>query len=153
MVVLRNCTRGGCYLGLSVCAIVIRLIGKNLYDGSALYNSAIVPLTHIVLSIGILLTIDWFLKNVRNVSGKTALRILSYFDKLSIYVYISHSWLYNGTLLSVFQYSYPIALGFLVFIVSLLAISTILMYIGSIITKQIGKVVNQTPQQTEYRRN
>lgn len=69
---------------LFIVAIGIRLVFKIYFDGTILYNSYVVFLTHTMIAISLFNIFKLMLKNIK------ANRIIDWFDEISFYVYISH---------------------------------------------------------------
>lgn len=69
-----------------IISLVIRLIGKELFDGTLLYERIIVNITHLTLAFMIYKLVS----NSKVLMSKFPDKIINYLDGISLYVYITH---------------------------------------------------------------
>ena len=72
---------------LIIFSVVIRLLSKNAFDGTPLYDIIFFSLTHLMLSVGLY----YVIKYVTNFFEIKENRIVNYIDELSFYIYITHN--------------------------------------------------------------
>ena len=124
-------------------AVALRLIGKRYIDGSVFYDEVIAPVTHVMIAAAFVVGIKWLFEMSPIAMNRVASSYpILHLDRISIYVYISHTMLFGGIVLSVFKWPLPVLILMVLFVVFVIAFSTLLWYVGEWLTKQIDRVVS-----------
>jgi peptidoglycan/LPS O-acetylase OafA/YrhL len=118
-------------------SVIMRLVGKVYFDNTTFYDNVLSSVTHSMLALSIFI----FLKYCDNRFNKAVCSIASFpvikwLDKISVYVYLTHTWFLGTLICNVFDYG-NIFVGFLLLIICTLSISSIFYYTNVQINKLI----------------
>ena len=113
-----------------IASIIIRLLGKYLFDGTIIYDRIIVTITHLILSFMIYKLIS----NLREKTKKISDKIINHLDNISLYVYITHCIFMIG----------PIRLMNLTpYIIINIILTLIMSYLSAILLKTLTELVTK----------
>ena len=118
---------------IMICSLAVRLISKKYFDGTALYDTIVVGISHTILALWIFLIVSYVgnTSNLVNVLSKS--KIISYLDVNSYYIYITH-YFFLSTTFGLKKFSAPLPCQLLLFCV--------MSFITALVLKQILKPTN-----------
>lgn len=96
-------------------SITLRLLGKMLLDDSVFYNNVLSSFTHTMLAVSIFLLFNYLaIHYSKAVELIGSLPLMTWLDKISIYVYLTHTWFLGALICNVFEIgNTPIAIALL----------------------------------------
>lgn len=117
-----------------VVGVCLRLGAKGSLDGTILYDEIIAAISHTLIAASFFLGIRWlfdiFESTMQTVSKSKVIRWL---DKISIYVYISHTWY----IAAIFGIGFPLAIGLLIYFILVIAGASVLFICGNRLSRCI----------------
>lgn len=127
----------GLILIIGIVSVGARLGGKYFFDNTILYDNVLSSITHSMLALSVFLFFKWcdYHWN-KTVSVITSCSLIRWLDKISVYVYLTHTWFLGTLICNVFTIG-SIPVGIVCLIILTLAMSSLLYYGNTIINKLI----------------
>lgn len=123
-------------------AILFRVVGKITVDDTVFYDEIISPLTHVWIACSVLVSVKWLSNVSPNLVDYLAdLKIVRHMDKISIYVYIIHSFFISDIIVDVFKMGYSVPIAMILFFCVVFIFSTLVSLFGDYLMKKIEYLI------------
>ncbi len=115
-----------------VCAIIIRLQFKWMFDATILYDFAIVNLTHTVIAISLFELFFDIFKNVKES------KIINYLDNISFFIYIVHYQFMHGPLRIIDnRNNFYLVISMILSVIVSVVFANLLFYISNVVSRRL----------------
>lgn len=124
---------------LAIFSVAVRLFTKRFIDGTVYYDEIIVPLTYVILAAALFASIRWLFTVMPSIDKLASSRFVQHLDRISIYTYICHDFLFSGVVLSVFRWPLSMYILIPIYLCLVIIFATVLWFIGDFAADKIEK--------------